>query len=261
MIGCGGGASTGPSNDPFVATEVPPEQTEEGEAASSPVGESGGSAAGDASKPSHPATEPVLAVDSAPAGLRLLTDAEQQQLKTQCAKLVQWAQQRVGKAATRVAATHKLLDVLAEAPKIEGIDVASCRDRLTGELRLYLARTKEVEATTTLKILMLAMASAVADKGKLCPSAPPVPSKLDRVKTAPYQPQASDWKAAGWTCLHHANQQPQRFQYEVNSDPTAGTFEVVARGYPVEGAEATELFLRSKVVDGNVQLHSNIYRR
>ncbi len=211
--------------------------------------------------PPASAREPVLAAESAPAGLEPLSEQEQEQLKGSCAKLVTWAQKRAGKASTRAAATEKLLEALSGAPQMDGVDVASCRDLLTRQLQVYIARTKEVEAQTTLKMLMLAMASAVETRGKLCPSAPPVPSKLSAVKTAPYPPRAGDWQAAGWTCLGHHGQGPQRFQYEVKSDPAAGTFEILARGYPVAGGAPTELSLTSKVVDGRVELHSNVYRR
>ncbi len=254
VIGCGGAATTEPSS-------TPPAQTEGREAVTVDGSEPGDPVPAGAVPPPQPDTEPVLAADSAPAGLVPLSDAEQQQLKGDCAKLVGWAQKRAGKAATRGAATQKLLEALPQAPTIEGVDVPTCRDLMTRDLQVYVARTKEIEATTTLKMLMLAMASAVEENGKLCPSAPPVPSKLSNLKTAPYPPQASDWTAPGWSCLRHANQQPQRFQYQVQSDPTAGTFEIVARGYPVAGGEATELFLRCKLVDGKVVMHSDIYRR
>ncbi len=261
VIGCGGAAGTAPSSPPPVATDDPPTQTEGGEAVTADQSDPGDPVAATAAKPPQPVTAPVLAAESAPAGLVPLSDAERQHLKGDCAKLVEWAQQRAGKAKTRAAATQKLLEALAQAPTIEGVDVASCRDLMTRDLQVYVARTKEIEATTTLKMLMLAMASAVEENGKLCPSAPPVPSKLSNLNTAPYPPQASDWTAPGWSCLRHANQQPQRFQYQVQSDPTAGTFEIVARGYPVAGGEATELFLRCKLVAGKVELHSDIYRR
>ncbi|MBW2458941.1 MAG: hypothetical protein JRI68_30865 [Deltaproteobacteria bacterium] len=221
----------------------------------------GGDGGSTPAEPPAPAREPVLAADSAPAGLKPLSDAERDQLKGPCAKLVQWAQKRAGKAPTRAAATQKLLEALSGAPKIEGVDVDSCRGLLTRDLKVYVARTKEIEAVTTLKMLMLAMASAVDQRGKLCPSAPPVPSQLAAVKTGPYQPQDSDWQAEGWRCLRHQGRQPQRFQYEVKSDPAADTFEIVARGYPVAGSEPTELFLTHKVVNGKVELHSNVYRR
>ena len=215
----------------------------------------------DAADPAAPGRQPVLAQDSAPPGLVPLSDAEQTELKGSCAKLVTWAQQRAGKAPTRAAATQKLLEAMSGEVKLDGVDVPRCRDLLTRELRVYLAKTKELEAITTLKRLMLAMSTAVQERGKLCPSAPPVPAKLGQVKSAPYASQASDWQAEGWKCLRYQGNPRQRFQYAVKSDPAAQSFEIVARGFPHGGGEPTELFLSGKVVNGQVELHSDVYRR
>ena len=51
------------------------------------------------------------------------------------------------------------------------------------------------------------------------------------------------------------------FQYELRSDATAKTFEVIARGYPVQGAPPTELYVAGKVESGAIDPSVPVMRR
>jgi hypothetical protein len=63
---------------------------------------------------------------------------------------------------------------------------------------------------------------------KLCPSAKPIPAKLDAVTDKTYQSKSDEWnKDKGWFCLKFEINQPQAWQYEVKAD--AKSFTVFAR--------------------------------
>ena len=75
-----------------------------------------------------------------------------------------------------------------------------------------------------------------------------MPPSLETVKDKPYQSTMADWKAEGWLCARFDMAgTPQVFQYELRTDAKAKTFEVIARGYPVQGAAPTELYIAGKV--------------
>lgn len=211
-----------------------------------------------ASSPSRP---PRPAADSSPEGLDPLTEAERGELEQRCKAFVSAVTQAGKKAGRTKSSTDIALEVLANPPKSPGLDAERCAPLMKRELVAYRARTIEAEAMLALKQLAFAMADAHAKNGALCPSAPAVPSMLDGLAREPYASTSKDWSAPGWLCANFAISPPQRFQYELRSDAGAGSYEIVARGFPVEGGPATELFVRGKVEAGQLAPSQEILRR
>jgi hypothetical protein len=95
----------------------------------------------------------------------------------------------------------------------------------------------------------------------MCPSAPPVPASLGALRDGTYASKPEDWAAPGWSCLRFEQPMPQHYQYEVRSDPKAGTYEAIARRPSAEGRPASELFLRGLMENGDLQPNSAVMRR
>jgi hypothetical protein len=127
----------------------------------------------------------------------------------------------------------------------------------------YLARTREGEAKLNLKRIVVGLVTALErDVPTFCASAPAVPKDLATVKDAPYASAGADWRAPGWTCVRFDLSGAQQvFQYELRSDAKAKTFEVIARGYPVQGAAPTELYIAGKVENGAIDPSMPVMRR
>ncbi len=71
-----------------------------------------------------------------------------------------------------------------------------------------------------------------------------------------------DWAAPGWGCAHfNLAGESQRFQYQLVTDGKAGTWEVVARGFPVKGGAPTELYARGRIEEGHIKPSREVYRR
>lgn len=230
----------------------------------SPPGEATASTGGtsptpDASKSARRTPRP--AADSLPDGLAPLGEAERSELEHGCKAFVS-AVTRAGKKAGRSKSSIEIaLEVLANPPKPPGVDAERCASLMKRDLLAYRARTIESEAMLTLKQLAFAMSDAFARQGSLCPSAPAVPSAHDLLAKEPYASSPQDWQSPGWRCLGFAISPPQRFQYEVRSDPNAGSYEIVARGFPVDGGPLSELYVRAEVESGQLSPSQEILRR
>jgi hypothetical protein len=99
-------------------------------------------------------------------------------------------------------------------------------------------------------------------QGKLCASAAAVPADLATLKRGPVTPGPDAYATPGWMCVRFANQgAPQHFQYELRTDASDQSYEIVARGFPVKGKPAVELFLKGKAEDGQITPSSDVYRR
>lgn len=221
-----------------------------------------GSSGREASTPKANARPARLASETAPPGLTPVHADEQKDVESKCAPLGKWIEQNIGKAATRKAAGEKLVELLAKPPTLQGVDVPRCADIMVRGVREYLARSREGEAISTLKTIMLAMASAAADDGALCPSAAPVPKDVSALAREPYQSSAADWQSGGWRCLHiDLASGRQRYQYQVKTAQDGQSFEAIARGHSVDGAPLTELFIVGKLEGGKVEPNSDVYRR
>jgi hypothetical protein len=249
---------------PEAATPTPEPSAPTAEPASLP----GAPPLGTASQPtgaSEPASSPPRpprpAADSSPDGLDPLTDAERTEFEQRCKAFVSAVTQAGKKAGRTKSSTEIALDVLANPPKSPGVDSERCAPLMKRELVAYRARTIEIEAILALKQLAFAMADAHAKNGALCPSAPAIPSALDGLAKEPYASTSKDWSAPGWLCVNFAISPPQRFQFELRSDAGAASYEIVARGFPVEGGPATELFVRGKVEAGQLSPSQEIFRR
>lgn len=123
-------------------------------------------------------------------------------------------------------------------------------------LREYKARSVETEARALLKAFATGMTAAFEDTGALCPSTKaPVPPDLKQVADGPFHPKAEDWSDPAWKCLYATFDSPnQRFQYELETDLAAGTFVLIARGYPAADGTLVTFRLAGKVVSGAIQL-------
>jgi hypothetical protein len=155
-----------------------------------------------------------------------------------------------------------ILEALQRGVSAPGVDVARCSDLIRRDLLIYRARMIESEAINNIKMISLGLASASSgDPHTVCPSAGPTPPDLAAFQHAPVDAPASAWSTPGWSCVRFLPQVPLRFQYELRTDPSAKTYEIVARGFPVAGQPAVELFQQGRAENGAFQPSSNVLRR
>jgi hypothetical protein len=202
-------------------------------------------------RPSAPAPQaraPRPATASDADGLRPLDDAEAEELKKGCKKFLGAleAAGRTRSPAGRVAATEVMLDLLADPPRVDGVDLPRCTELVRRDLEIYRARTMESEAIQALRMIAIALQRADSPEA-MCAAAPAVPADVARIEKGAYTTTAADWQAGGWRCIGFGSAgMPLRWQLETRA-AGAGAFEIVARGFPVRGGAATELFLQGKL--------------
>lgn len=203
----------------------------------------------------------VPAADSWPERVTPLSEAEGAELGKKCKPFTDAVAVAAKKAGRSKGSADIARDVLKDPPKVPGVDSARCADLMRRDLIAYRARTIEQEGVVGLKRIALGMANHFAEAHGLCPSAPPVPGAHWEVKDAPYLSKAEEWKDVGWACLRFDQQGPQRFSYEVKVDVANATYEAIARGYPVEGAPPTELYVRVEIDESGPPLNVEVMRR
>jgi hypothetical protein len=143
------------------------------------------------------------------------------------------------------------------------VDVPRCAELMRRDTIEYFARTRENEAKINLRRVIVGFMSALEKSPPaFCASAPAVPPSLASVKDQPYSSKPDDWKADGWSCVRFdLSGAPQVFQYEMRTDAKSKTYEVIARGYPVQGGPVTELYIAGKVESGAIDPSTPIMRR
>ncbi len=263
LVGCGGAAPTPltPPSSPGPSSSAAPDQpaspTGLEQPAALPEEPDDGAAA-------EPAREPVPAAASLPDGLRSWSDAELEDLDKACKPLMDAVVRRANRDRERRDRTAAALHALQDPPKLAGVDMDRCLGFVRSQLQAYRAKSIESEAVIQIKRIVVGLADATAGpKPRLCPSAPPVPADLDRLQDGPAQVPPSAWNTEGWKCVRfQLGGAPQRFQYELITDPDAGSYRIIARGFPVEGHGPEELFLAGETDDdGRVQPSSRIMRK
>lgn len=232
------------------AREVPP--------ASTPAPAS----AGTSSAPVEAAGPPRA--DAVPArGVEPLSTAERDEMLRDCKRL----QDRVGHQASADRRDKRwsayVEEVLSKAPrKLEGVpDVARCKDLLRRDARAQEASVMEAEAIDALKRIAASLSLALEKTGAFCPGAGPVPPSIEAVREGYYVPKPADFTAPGWKCVSFASTAPTRWQLELRVDAAAGTFEAVARGYPVLAEGPEELYVRGEAKEGKLPLTLDVLRR
>ena len=211
-----------------------------------------------------PAPKPGVPVESSPPpGTKPLDEAESKELTGKCKKLMDVIASTAKKDGGKKRPIDYAMDVVAHPPKLAGVDVPRCGDLVVRDMIEYLARTRENEAKLNLKRILVGLMMALErDVPVLCSSAPAVPPDLATVKDVPYASTGADWKAPGWTCARFDLSGGQQvFQYELRSNAAAKTFEVIARGYPVQGAPPTELYVAGRVESGAIDPSTPVMRR
>jgi len=207
-----------------------------------------------------PRGEPVRVADSLPDGLVALTMAERDELAARCKPLTD----AIAAVATKSRGKSPLdlaLEVLASPPALPGVDVPRCSELMLRELEIYRARAIEGEAIMNLKRISFGMAAAFTAGEALCPSAPPVPAAPGEFRDEKYSSKPEDWKAPGWRCLGFDQPMTQRYQYEVLVDAKARTYEAIARRPGAGRRPPSELFLRGRIENGDLQPNSDVLRR
>jgi hypothetical protein len=212
-----------------------------------------------------PADPPgVPADESNPPGINPLSDAEAQEAELKCTKLGRAIEKDV-KAARKAGKNpyEAVLEALNSPPNVPGLDVPRCAELMRRDVMASQALNIESEAKNNLKAISVGLSAAYNQQPPvLCPSAPPVPPTLDLLRNGPWKADAASWEAPGWKCARfNLAGAPQYFQYELKTDAAAQTWEVVARGFPVAGQPATELYLRGRVENGHIQPSSRVMRR
>lgn len=205
-------------------------------------------------KSAPPAAKEAREADTSdPDGLPKISPDERKVLDGDCKKFTEAVARSVGrkKLADGETRADQTLAALDKAPKVQGVDVAKCTDLMRRDLQIYAARQSETEAKNNLKLVAVNIGVAYENGKKLCPSAGPTPPTLDAFKAGAVATSPNDWMAPGWACVRFGpSTVPTRWQYELKTDKGGGTWEVVARGYPVAGGPPTELFLAG-VIDAN----------
>lgn len=222
-------------------------------------------AAAPASTPAPAATPPgVPADESNPPGAAPLTDEEAKEAELKCARLGSAIEKNV-KAARKAGKSpyDAVLEALKNPPAVAGMDVPRCADLMRRDVIASQALNIESEAKNNLKAISVGLATASErTPSEFCASAPPVPANLDQLRAGPWKSEPTSWDAPGWKCTgFNLRGAPQYFQYELRTDPAAQTWEVIARGYPVAGQPATELFLAGRAENGKIRPSSKVMRR
>jgi hypothetical protein len=209
------------------------------------------------------ATVPVLATDSVARGLEPLGDSERAELASGCKPLADAIVAAAKRDGRKKPAAQYVDQVLASPPKLKGVDLRRCAGLMRRDLAVYLARTMEAEAIMNLKRLVVGLSTAAEEqKGRLCPSASPVPQDLDVLRRGPYRSTAAQWRAEGWACARFdLSAEPQRFQYALETDPQSQSFVLRARGFVVDAEPPEELYLSGKMEGGTIEPSSNVVRR
>jgi hypothetical protein len=137
-------------------------------------------------RPSAPAPQaraPRPATASDADGLRPLDDAEAEELKKGCEKFLGAleAAGRTRSPAGRVAATEVMLDLLADPPRVDGVDLPRCTELVRRDLEIYRARTMESEAIQALRMIAIALQRADSPEA-MCAAAPAVPADVARIE-------------------------------------------------------------------------------
>jgi hypothetical protein len=207
----------------------------------------------------------VLAHDSAPPGLTKLSEDEKAFAEKSCGPLADAVAAAVKKKnlhspGERIALVQSILQ---DPPKLAGVDVPRCTDLMVRDLGMYLAAAIEAEASMSIGRVVVGLATAAErEPPGLCASAGPVPADLGVLAAGPYASTDADWSAPGWKCARFdLVGQPQRFQYQLVTDAAAGTWEVIARGFPVKGGAPTELYARGRIEGGAIKPSREVYRR
>lgn len=212
--------------------------------------------------PAAPAGPPRA--DEVPArGVEPLRPEEREELARDCARI----QSRVGQQQTADRREKRwsvyVDEVLAQAPrKLAGVpDVERCKDLLRREARAQEAKVLEAEAIDALKRIAASLATNLEKTGALCPSAAPIPADVAAVREGYYVPKATDFSAAGWKCVNFSWRAPTRWQLELRVDEAAGSYEVIARGFPVPADAPEELYVRATREAGKLPLTVSVLRR
>lgn len=252
--GCGSGAATAPPESP-TAPPGGDVAGPEGPAAEIPD-------AAPTTEPEVPSRDPVPAADTLPAGLSPLSDEEAQEAETKCAGLSKALASAVKADKSGRSRTDVLLEALRQGIEAPGVDVARCSELIRRDLLVYRARMIESEAINNIKMISVGLASATnKEPPELCPNAGPTPSDLAALERGAVPVPNDAWSAPGWACVRFSSPVPVRFQYELRVDGKAGTYEIIARGFPVEGQPAEVLFQKGTIEGGKTRPSSDVMRR
>ncbi|MEZ4300302.1 MAG: hypothetical protein R3B70_35480 [Polyangiaceae bacterium] len=208
--------------------------------------------------------KPGVPYDSVPTpGTNPLSTDEAKELKTKCKKLADAVAASAKKSGSSKRPLDAVFEALANPPKIAGVDVPRCADLMRRDTITYLAHSRESEAKINLRRVMVGLMTALdAEPPKLCGSAKAVPATVEEVKDTPYTSKPEDWASDGWKCARFdLSGAPQVFQYELRTNENAKSYEVIARGYPVQGGPSTELFIAGKIESGAIDPSTPILRR
>jgi hypothetical protein len=265
ICGCSGTPAATPESPAVTSPSAPsspgggdaaaaPDQKAQGDRPALPVGPSDAPApstsSAAAATPAHTASTPASASEPP------LDAAEKKEMERRCRALTQALNAATGRTkGARRDPVEVLKEVLAKPPKMPAADLERCGKLLERSIRDYEAAMLETEARTVMEMLSRRVMSAYLDQKKLCPSAAPVPARVELVTKGAYTSTPADWATPGWQCLgFDFTGQAQRFQYEVRSDPAALTFELVARGSPKGDGTIHEYAQRGAVKTGKLEL-------
>lgn len=204
---------------------------------------------------------PELAATTTPPGVEPLDRADEDHLNTKCGGLITHLRKvSAGDSGSR-ARLERIHRILASPPAIAGVDVPRCAKLLQRSVIAYRAQQIESEGINGIKRIMVGLSMAMsAAKPQLCPSAPAVPPQLAALKAGPTRVDGQAWQHPGWRCVRF-EQPSQRLQYELRTNAKKQSFEIIARGFPVDGYPAVELFLAGAVQNNAIELSSEVYRR
>jgi hypothetical protein len=213
-----------------------------------------------------PSRKPVLAREQPPPGAEALSPEESGFVKGECKPVLKVIQQRARKDRSRDGKNQRASKMLRELkqnpPTIAGVDVKRCTDLLIKDFNSAMAATLEASAINDIKMIVVGLAGAWANNQKLCPSTSPVPRKLELLKNGAIRVPPSAYDNDAWRCVNFNRRgAPQAFQYRLVTDAKTKRYTISARGYPVPGRPAVELFLEGDASKGGVQPSSDVYRR
>lgn len=199
-----------------------------------------------------------------PPGLQPLSADEAKSLDGDCKPFVEAVTKASEKTKLPKGAwdSEKMIAALDKPPKVKGVDEAKCTELVRRDQIQKRAKMAENDARMMIGTIHEMLGASFKESKKLCPSAEPAPASLDGMKSlGGLDTKQTDW-AKGWGCLRFELwNQPARWQYELKSNPGGGTFEIVARGFPVVAGPLVELYLPGIVDAEGVAPAGTVKRR
>jgi hypothetical protein len=213
-----------------------------------------------------PARPPRPAQDSYPAGLNSLGPSEAEDLAKHCKRFADAVAMEARKAAGKAPAGTRVVDLTLSA--IERLRTAAsagtdgrCATLMRRDVEAYAARSIETGAIVMLRIALRNLSERWSTEKHLCTSAGPVPRDVELLRRPRSRAELGP-EVEQLACVQPTfAEMPTRWSLEVRTDAAKKTWEIIARGFPVQGGPVAELFIAGEIGPEGIPLEADVMRR